>query len=168
MILAGATARRGDVMGALAWHPTGSRRQPLAGTGATVLLAPRGARCAPPPLAVLTIHGSVFPVQAGVSLRKAPHLIERGLSPTVAATIVSTFSRSRRWRALRFALFARRLGIRISLALAGAFAAACAVLMLSITAPIEGYIAASCFGATSASCGRANVGPIRGAALTCR
>ena len=34
----------------------------------------------------------VFPVQAGVSLHLAPHLIERGISPTIAATIVSAFS----------------------------------------------------------------------------
>ena len=33
-----------------------------------------------------------YPVQAGVSLHQAPYLIERGLSPAVAATIVSTFS----------------------------------------------------------------------------
>src|SRR5436305_4604560 len=34
----------------------------------------------------------VFPVQAGVSLHQAPYLIERGIDPTIAATIVSTFS----------------------------------------------------------------------------
>ena len=34
----------------------------------------------------------VYPVQAGVSLHQAAHLIERGIEPTVAATIVSTFS----------------------------------------------------------------------------
>ena len=34
----------------------------------------------------------VFPVQAGVSLHQAPHLIERGLSPIVAATVISFFS----------------------------------------------------------------------------
>src|SRR5579884_3400277 len=34
----------------------------------------------------------VYPAQAGVSLHQAPHLIERGLSPTIAATVVSTFS----------------------------------------------------------------------------
>ena len=34
----------------------------------------------------------VYPVQAGVSLHQAPHLIERGLSPIVAATVISFFS----------------------------------------------------------------------------
>ena len=31
----------------------------------------------------------VFPVQAGVSLHQAAHLIERGLTPIVAATVIS-------------------------------------------------------------------------------
>ena len=34
----------------------------------------------------------VYPVQAGVSLHQAPHLIERGLSPIAAATVISFFS----------------------------------------------------------------------------
>ena len=34
----------------------------------------------------------VYPVQAGVSLHQAPLLIERGIDPTIAAMIVSTFS----------------------------------------------------------------------------
>ena len=33
-----------------------------------------------------------IPCRPGISLHQAPHLIERGLSPTVAATIVSSFS----------------------------------------------------------------------------
>ena len=34
----------------------------------------------------------VYPVQAGVSLHQAPHLVERGLDPTTAAMIVGSFS----------------------------------------------------------------------------
>src|SRR5712672_276063 len=34
----------------------------------------------------------VYPVQAGVSLHQAPHLIECGLSPLAAATVISFFS----------------------------------------------------------------------------
>jgi MFS family permease len=121
---------------------------------------------------------AVYPVQAGVSLHQAPHLIERGLSPTVAATIVSTFSLTSALAVLGFALFARRVGIRTSLGLAGACLAASAVLMLGIAAPIEGYIAACCFGAGIGGVltvlplawadyfGRASFGAIRGAALT--
>ena len=41
----------------------------------------------------------VYPVQAGVSLHQAPHLIERGISPIVAATVISFFPRCLPWRA---------------------------------------------------------------------
>src|SRR5262249_48695968 len=34
----------------------------------------------------------VFPVQAGLSLHQAPHLLERGLAPGTVAAVVSTFS----------------------------------------------------------------------------
>ena len=42
--------------------------------------------------ALLAFTFLAYPVQAGVSLHQAPHLIELGLSPTIAATVVSTFS----------------------------------------------------------------------------
>ena len=64
---------------------------------------------------------AVFPVQAGVSLHQAPHLIERGLSPTIAATVVSTFSLASEIAGLGFGMFTRRIGVHMSLALAGAF-----------------------------------------------
>src|SRR5262249_7577058 len=41
-------------------------------------------------LALFTVL--VYPVQAGVSLHQAPHLIERGFSPILAATVISVFS----------------------------------------------------------------------------
>jgi MFS family permease len=121
---------------------------------------------------------AVFPVQAGMSLHQAPHLIARGLSPAVAATIVSACSLASALSVLGFALFARRVGIRASLSLAGALLAASAVLMLGIDGPTEGYIAACCFGAGIGGVltvlplawadyfGRASFGAIRGAALT--
>ena len=58
-------------------EPAFSRRQAL-GTAAFWLL--------------LLYTVLVYPVQAGVSLHQAPYLIERGIDPTIAATIVSTFS----------------------------------------------------------------------------
>jgi cyanate permease len=121
---------------------------------------------------------AVLPVQAGLSLHQAPHLIERGLGPTLAATIVSTSSLASALASLGFALFVRRIGIRTGLGLAGAFFAASALVMLGMTAPIEGFIAACCFGAGiggvltvlplawANSFGRASFGAIRGAALT--
>jgi MFS family permease len=155
------------------------------GMPATRLLAPaepafsRRQALRTPTFWLLSLYtAAVYPVQAGVSLHQAPHLIERGLSPAIAATIVSTFSIASALAVPGFALFARRIGIRTSLSLAGACLADSAVLMLAITAPIEGFIAAGCFGAGIGGVltvlplawadyfGRASFGAIRGAALT--
>jgi MFS transporter, OFA family, oxalate/formate antiporter len=121
---------------------------------------------------------AVYPVQAGVSLHQAPHLLERGLSPGVAATIVSVFSLAAAVGGLGFGLFARRMGIRTSLALSAAMLGAGPLLMIDIATPLQGYIAACCFGvgiggvltllplAWADFFGRASFGAIRGAALT--
>ena len=121
---------------------------------------------------------AVFPVQAGISLHQAPHLIERGLSPAVAATIVSSFSLVSAVAGLGFGLFARRIGVRASLALAALFLGASAVLMLAIATPLQGYLAACFFGAGIGGMltvlplawadyfGRQSFGAIRGVALT--
>jgi sugar phosphate permease len=139
----------------------------------------RGQALRTPTFWLLSLYtAAVYPVQAGVSLHQAPHLIERGLSPTVAASIVSTFSIASALAVVGFAVFARPIGIRTSLSLAGACLAASALLMLAVTAPIEGFIAACCFGvgiggvltvlplAWADYFGRASFGAIRGAALT--
>jgi MFS family permease len=121
---------------------------------------------------------AVFPVQAGVSLHQAPHLIERGLSPTIAAMVVSTFSLASAIAGLLFGLIARRIGVRFSLVVAGLFLGVSAVLMLGISTAVQGYAAACCFGvgiggvltvlpiAWADYFGRASFGAIRGAALT--
>jgi MFS family permease len=178
----GRAARSAPLAGAPA--PTASEPC-VQGVPATPLLEPaepafsRGQALRTPTFWLLSLYtAAVYPVQAGVSLHQAPHLIERGLSPTVAATIVSTFSLTSALAVLAFALFARRIGIRTSLGLAGACLALSAVLMLAITTPIEGFIAACCFGAGIGGVltvlplawadyfGRASFGAIRGAALT--
>lgn len=121
---------------------------------------------------------AVFPVQAGVSLHQAPHLIERGLSPTAAATIVSTFSLVSALAGLAFGFLVRRIGVRACLALAGIALGASAVVMLSIITTAQGYVAACCFGvgiggiltvlpiAWADYFGRTSFGAIRGVALT--
>ncbi|MFZ1103688.1 MAG: hypothetical protein WAN86_12750, partial [Hyphomicrobiaceae bacterium] len=121
---------------------------------------------------------AIFPVQAGVSLHQAPHLIERGLAPATAAGIVSVFSLAAGLGSVAFGLGGRRLGVRTSLALAAGLAAAGTLLMLAIAAPLDGYAAAGCFGAGIGGVltivplawadyfGRNSFGAIRGAALT--
>jgi MFS family permease len=117
-------------------------------------------------------------VQAGVSLHQASHLVERGLSPAAAATIVSTFSFTAAIAGLVFGLVTRRIGVRTCLALSGLFLGAGALLLLGVTAPQEGYLAAATFGvgiggiltvlplAWADYFGRASFGAIRGVALT--
>jgi OFA family oxalate/formate antiporter-like MFS transporter len=120
----------------------------------------------------------VYPVQAGVSLHQAPHLIERGLSPAVAAGVVSSFSLVAGLAGLGFGMLARRIGVRVGLSLAAAFLGGSAAAMLAVTTPLHGYLAACGFGlgigglltvlplAWADYFGRASFGAIRGAALT--
>jgi len=88
----------------------------------------------------------VYPVQAGVSLHQAPHLIERGIDPTIAATIVSTFSLMSAAASIVCGLMPRRLPIRYPLAVIGTILAAATLLMLAIATPLQAFIAAALFG----------------------
>ena len=120
----------------------------------------------------------VYPVQAGVSLHQAAHLIERGIEPTIAATIVSTFSLMSAVASLACAVLPRSLPIRYPLALIGGFLAAGTLAMLGISSTGQGYLAAGLFGlgiggvltllpiAWADYFGRANFAAIRGLALS--
>lgn len=87
-----------------------------------------------------------YPVQAGVSLHQAAHLIERGVAPTVAAAIVSTFSLMSAVASLACGFLPRWLPIRYPMALIGVFLTLATLLMVGITSAGEGYVAASLFG----------------------
>jgi len=120
----------------------------------------------------------VYPVQAGVSLHQAPHLIERGLDSTTAALIVGGFSLASGAGTFACGFLPRRLPVRFVLALAGLLLALGTFLLRSVTAPAEGYFAAALFGlgiggvltllplAWADYFGRANIGAIRGLALS--
>ncbi len=108
-------------------EPSFSRRQAL-GTSAFWLL--------------LLYTVLVYPVQAGVSLHQAAHLIERGIEPTVAATIVSTFSLMSALASIACGLLPRRVPIRYPLALTGGFLAAGTFAMVRISSTRQGYAAA--------------------------
>ncbi len=119
----------------------------------------------------------VYPVQAGVSLHQAPHLIERGLDASTAAMIVSVFSLMSGASTVICGLIPRRLPMAIPLALTGTLLAAGTLLMSRIATAADGYLAASLFGfgiggvltlipvAWADYFGRANYGAIRGIAL---
>jgi MFS transporter, OFA family, oxalate/formate antiporter len=119
-----------------------------------------------------------YPVQAGVSLHQAPYLIERGLTPSVAATIVGTFSLMSGVASLGFGLLPRRVPIRYALTLTGIALGVGTFAMLGVATPRDGYLAASVFGfgvgglltllpiAWADYYGRASYGAIRGVALS--
>jgi sugar phosphate permease len=144
-------------------EPTFSRREAI-GTAAFWLL--------------LLYTVLVYPVQAGVSLHQAAHLIERGVEPTIAATIVSTFSLMSAVASLACGVLPRTLPIRYPLALTGGFLAAGTLVMLGISSPGQGYVAAGLFGlglgglltllpiAWADYFGRTNFAAIRGLALS--
>ena len=88
----------------------------------------------------------VYPVQAGVSLHQAAHLIERGVAPAIAAAIVSTFSLMSAVASLACGFLPRSLPIRYPLAAVGALLAAGTLLMVGVTSSAEGYVAAAIFG----------------------
>jgi sugar phosphate permease len=88
----------------------------------------------------------VYPVQAGVSLHQAAHLIERGIEPTVAATIVSTFSLMSAAASMACGLLPRHVPIRYPLALIGGFLATGTLAMVGISSTAQGYFAAGLFG----------------------
>jgi MFS family permease len=120
----------------------------------------------------------VYPVQAGVSLHQAPHLVERGIDATTAALIVSAFSLMSGAGTLACGFLPRRLPVRFAMAAVGAMLALGTFLMTRIGSPGEGYAAAAVFGfgiggvltllpvAWADYFGRENYGAIRGLALS--
>jgi MFS family permease len=119
-----------------------------------------------------------YPVQAGVSLHQAPHLIERGLDPTVAATVVSLFSAVTGVSGFLYAMATRRFGVRLTLSVAGMFLALGCAMMITIEDAPRAYLSAVVFGlglgglltippvAWADYFGRASFGAIRGVVLS--
>jgi len=126
-------------------------------------------------LALFTVFA--YPVQAGVSLHQAAYLVERGLSPTTAATVVGAFSFASGCGSLGFGLLPRRLPVRYALAAIGVLQAIGVLGLLAATATAEFYLAAAIFGAGIGGLltlppvawadyyGRGSYGAIRGVAL---
>ena len=120
----------------------------------------------------------VFPVQAGVSLHQAPHLLQQGFSPTEAAMAVSLFSLSAAVMTLLTGLFGRILPMSLSLASSGVLMFVGTFLMLSVSSLWDGLTSSIVFGASLGAIltllplawadffGRKNYGAIRGVALS--
>ena len=120
----------------------------------------------------------VFSIQAGVSLHWAPHLVERGISPMITATIVGTFSLSIASSSIIFGYAGDRVPVRATLAASAALMALGTMAMSAVSGPPLGYVASVLFGAGVGGIltmppvalanyfGRAHFGAIRGMALT--
>ena len=120
----------------------------------------------------------VFPVQAGVSLHQAPHLIERGLSPIVAATVISFFSAMSAVASFGIGFLPRRWPLRYTMSLAGALLGTGTVGLIGVNSAEVAYLFAGLFGlgiggvmtllpmAWADYFGRESYGAIRGVALS--
>jgi len=120
----------------------------------------------------------VFPVQAGVSLHQAPHLIERGLSPVIAATVISFFSAMSATASFGVGFMPRRWPVRHALSLSGVLLSVGAFGLIGIDSAEGAYLAGGVFGlgiggmmtllpiAWADYFGRESYGAIRGVALS--
>jgi OFA family oxalate/formate antiporter-like MFS transporter len=120
----------------------------------------------------------VYPVQAGVSLHQAPHLIERGLSPIVAATVISFFSAMSAVASFGVGFIPRRWPVRYAMLVSAALLSAGAFGLIGVVSADDAYLAAGLFGvglggimtllpvAWADYFGRESFGAIRGVALT--
>jgi MFS transporter, OFA family, oxalate/formate antiporter len=120
----------------------------------------------------------VYPVQAGVSLHQAANLIEHGVAPTPAASIVSLFSLMSGVASALCGLLPRWLPMRYPMAAGGVLLTTGCLAMLGIASTAEGALAGAVFGlgigamltllplAWADYFGRANYAAIRGLVLS--
>lgn len=107
----------------------------------------RGEALRTPALWLLVAYTAfIFPVQAGISLHQAPNIIQQGLSATVAATVVTTFSLAATVAGLGFGFAARRIPVRFLLAGTAALMTFSAVAMVDIGSATQAYAAGILFG----------------------
>lgn len=120
----------------------------------------------------------VYPVQAGVSLHQAPHLIEQGIAPAVAATVISFFSAMSAVASFGIGFLPRRWPVRYGMLLSGVLLSVGAFGLIGIGSARSAYLAAGVFGlgiggvmtllplAWADYFGRESYGAIRGVALS--
>jgi MFS transporter, OFA family, oxalate/formate antiporter len=120
----------------------------------------------------------VFPVQAGVSLHQAPHLIERGFSPIMAATVISFFSAMSAVASFGVGFLPRRWPVRRAMSASAVLLAVGTFGLIGVSSAEVAYLAAGLFGlgiggvmtllpmAWADYFGRESYGAIRGVALS--
>lgn len=119
-----------------------------------------------------------YPVQAGVSLHQAPFLIERGLSPAVAAGVVSCFSVASAIMSFTSGFLPRSVSVRARLVVVGLLLGLGSAALTQTATAAWAFAAASVFGfgvggllsalplAWADYFGRQGFGAIRGVALS--
>ncbi len=120
----------------------------------------------------------LYPVQAGVSLHQAPHLIERGISPIVAATVISFFSAASAVASFGVGFLPRRWPLRYILLASALLMSTGSIGLIAIASAADAYLAAGVFGlglggimtllpvAWADYFGRESYGAIRGVVLS--
>jgi sugar phosphate permease len=120
----------------------------------------------------------VFPVQAGVSLHQAAHLIERGITPLAAATAIGVFSVMSAVASLCVGFLPRRLPVRYAMLGAAVVLSLGTFALIGVRSALAAYGAAGLFGlgigaimtllpiAWADYFGRRSYGAIRGVALS--
>jgi MFS transporter, OFA family, oxalate/formate antiporter len=120
----------------------------------------------------------LYPVQAGVSLHQAPHLIERGISPIVAATVISFFSAASAVASFGVGFLPRRWPLRYILLVSALLMSIGSFGLIAIASAEDAYLAAGVFGlglggimtllpvAWADYFGRESYGAIRGVVLS--
>jgi sugar phosphate permease len=88
----------------------------------------------------------VYPVQAGVSLHQAPHLIERGLSPITAATVISTFSAMSAVASFAIVFVPTRWPVRYVMSVTGFLMSVGTFGLIDVRSAEAAYLSAGIFG----------------------
>ena len=88
----------------------------------------------------------VYPVQAGVSLHQAPHLIERGIPPMEAATVIAIFSALSAVASFGIGFLPRRWPVRWLMAASAACLCVGSLGLAGVSSAVGAILAAGTFG----------------------
>jgi MFS transporter, OFA family, oxalate/formate antiporter len=88
----------------------------------------------------------VYPVQAGVSLHQAAHLIERGLTPTAAATVIAVFSAMTAISSFGIGFLPRRWPVRYGMLAAALAMSGGAFALIAVDSQTSACAAGGLFG----------------------
>ena len=122
----------------------------LVASGATPIVEPRWSRAEAmrtPAFWLLSLYTVlVYPVQAGVSLHQAPHLIERGIPPMEAATVIAIFSALSAVASFSIGFLPRSWPVRWLMAASAACLCIGSLGLIGVSSAVGAILAAGTFG----------------------